>query len=99
MIAEHEVTRFLKRRMPVGAEIHKGGTHFRIWAPEKRCVEVVLEDPEPKAYPMVRHASGYFETFIEGAGAGTRYKYRLDGVGSFPDPASRFQPLGVHGPS
>src|SRR5688572_5879880 len=99
MIAEHGVNTLLKRRMPVGAEIHRGGTHFRIWAPERRRIEVVFEGRESKVYPMVRHPSGYFETFVEGAGAGARYRYRLDGARSFPDPASRFQPLGPHGPS
>jgi maltooligosyltrehalose trehalohydrolase len=36
---------------------------------------------------------------VDGAGAGTRYWFKIDGAGPFPDPASRYQPLGVHGPS
>jgi maltooligosyltrehalose trehalohydrolase len=42
---------------------------------------------------------GYFSGFAEGAGAGTRYRFRLDGGDAYPDPASRFQPEGPHGPS
>jgi maltooligosyltrehalose trehalohydrolase len=47
----------------------------------------------------VRDAGGYYRGTVEGAGSGTRYFYRLDGGRDFPDPASRFQPEGVHGPS
>ena len=37
---------------------------------------------------------------IDGVGAGARYRYRLDGgTDTYPDPASRFQPEGPHGPS
>jgi maltooligosyltrehalose trehalohydrolase len=43
--------------------------------------------------------AGYFTAFAEQAAPGTRYRYRLDGSGVFPDPASRFQPDGPHGSS
>lgn len=42
---------------------------------------------------------GIYRVHVDGAGPGTRYWFKIDGVDPFPDPASRFQPLGVHGPS
>jgi maltooligosyltrehalose trehalohydrolase len=96
------------RRLPVGAEVLPGrGVHFRVWASRRRCVEVVLEGgpiQSPRAEPLVialmPEAPGYFSGLVAGAGAGTLYRYRLDGEAAFyPDPASRFQPRGPHGPS
>jgi maltooligosyltrehalose trehalohydrolase len=49
--------------------------------------------------PLLRTAGGYFTTVVPGVEAGDRYRFRVDGRGPFPDPASRFQPEGVHGPS
>jgi len=86
------------RRFPIGAEpTGDGGTHVRIWAPSARRVDVVLAtgitatlQPEP---------DGYFSGVVE-ASAGTRYQLRLDTSDRLlPDPASRFQPEGPHGPS
>jgi maltooligosyltrehalose trehalohydrolase len=48
---------------------------------------------------MHRSSEGTFSAHVPGIGPGTRYRYRLDGEGPYPDPASRFQPEGVHGPS
>jgi len=48
---------------------------------------------------MTRNADGFFEVHDEKGRAGDLYKYRLDGIHHFPDPASRWQPNGVHGPS
>jgi maltooligosyltrehalose trehalohydrolase len=85
------------RRLPVGAEIlPSGGAHFRVWAPRRRSVEVALEGG---CTPLSAEGGGYFSGTVREAGAGTLYKYRLDGGESFPDPASRFQPEGPHGPS
>jgi maltooligosyltrehalose trehalohydrolase len=42
---------------------------------------------------------GYFSATAPGTMAGTLYRFELDGQGPFPDPASRFQPDGPHGPS
>jgi maltooligosyltrehalose trehalohydrolase len=46
-----------------------------------------------------RIGDGFFECFVRGAGAADRYRYVLDGSEPRPDPASRYQPEGVHGPS
>lgn len=86
-----------RRRTPLGAEVRPGGgVSFRVWAPERRAVRVVTADgPEVS---LRSEPGGYFHGAVPGAGAGTRYRYRIDGE-LLPDPASRFQPLGPHGPS
>jgi maltooligosyltrehalose trehalohydrolase len=92
----------VSRRLPVGAEVVPGGVHFRVWAPKRKRVEVVFEKTvreRPAAVELAPEEGGYFSGVAEGAGAGALYKYRLDGGGAFPDPASRFQPQGPHGPS
>src|SRR5690606_7444447 len=92
-------------RFPIGAEpVGDRGTHFRVWAPLARALEVV-ERPRGssapgRAHALEKEAGGYFAGFIPGLVAGDRYSFRLDrGAGLFPDPASRHQPEGVHGPS
>jgi maltooligosyltrehalose trehalohydrolase len=88
------------RRLPVGAEVlSDGGVHFRVWAPRRQRVEVILEGPMPRAVELRREADGYFSGRADAAGDGTRYRFRLDGGDAYPDPASRFQPEGPHGPS
>ena len=92
-----------QRRHPIGAEvIGKDETHFRVWAPKAREIDVVLEDgtsSEPIFYPLTPEADGYFSG-IANIGAGTRYWFRVNSSEKFyPDPASRFQPDGPHGPS
>ena len=92
-----------QRRHPIGAEvIGKDETHFRLWAPKAREVDVVLEDgtsSEPIFYPLTPEAGGYFSGAVN-VGAGSRYRFRANrGENFYPDPASRFQPQGPHGPS
>ena len=87
----------MNRRFPIGAEPTPGGTSFRVWAPKRRSVEVVLESGA--AAPLDREPGGYFSGLVAAASAGSLYRYRLDGAADFPDPASRFQPTGPHGPS
>jgi maltooligosyltrehalose trehalohydrolase len=53
----------------------------------------------PAEIPLSAEGDGYFSGVLAGAAAGTRYRFRLDGDGPFPDPASRFQPDGPDGPS
>jgi maltooligosyltrehalose trehalohydrolase len=89
------------RRLPVGAEVVPSGVHVRVWAPKRRRVELVLERAGSTAthHELASERTGYFSGVIEGMGAGSLYRFRLDGQGPFPDPASRFQPGGPHGPS
>jgi maltooligosyltrehalose trehalohydrolase len=53
--------------------------------------------PDPTKW-LNSEGNGYFSGFVSEATAGSLYRYRLVS-GSFPDPASRFQPDGPHGPS
>ena len=77
-----------------------GGAAFRVWAPRVSSVEVELYTADgPARFPLDRQAAGYHLGVVERAGVGDRYRYRLDGGQSLPDPASRSQPEGVHGPS
>ena len=69
--------------------------HFRVWAPAHRRVAVVIDGRD---FPLDREDRGYFSGLVPEAHAGTLYKFRL-GDEAYPDPASRFQPEGVHGPS
>ena len=89
------------RRLPVGAEVLPQGVHFRVWAPLRKAMEVVFEGPSgswPVSLALSPEGGGYFSGLVEGAGAGALYRFRLDGA-LYPDPASRFQPQGPHGPS
>jgi maltooligosyltrehalose trehalohydrolase len=70
---------------------------FRVWAPDARRVELVLDDGAGR--DLAREPDGCFSGAVAGLRAGDRYRYRIDGRGPFPDPASRSQPDGVHGPS
>jgi maltooligosyltrehalose trehalohydrolase len=90
------------RRLPIGAEVGSDGVHFRVWAPRPRRVEVVLHDGPGRSgrrVPMAPEEGGYHSAFVPGIGAGTLYRYQLDGDATLPDPASRRQPEGPHGPS
>ncbi len=88
-----------RRRLPIGAEPQPGGgVHFRVWAPRCRELAVEIDGLEPQA--LQSECNGYFSCWSRAARAGMRYRYRLDrGEATVPDPASRFQPDGPHGPS
>ncbi len=89
-----------RRRLPIGAEIMSDGVHFRVWATKRKQVEVVLEGKGDSAAALQPEAKGYFSGLWREIGAGTMYRFRLDGGKAlYPDPASRFQPDGPHGPS
>jgi maltooligosyltrehalose trehalohydrolase len=87
-----------RHHVPIGAEVlPHGGVRFRVWAPRRRRVEVDTGSGAP--HPLDPEEGGYFSGVVEDAGPGTRYRYRLDEGEAYPDPASRFQPEGPHGPS
>ena len=90
------------------AVLPEGGVRFRVWAPKCQAVDVLIYggpgsgeqgDGNPVAFPLSAAEEGYFAGEIGSAGPGTLYRYRLDGRDAFPDPVSRFQPEGPHGPS
>lgn len=99
--------------MPFGAALQaQEGARFRLWAPA--CERVVLEllraheghdgrlaasSEVLRAVPMSRASDGWHEAMVREARAGQLYRYRLEDGLLVPDPASRFNPLDVHGPS
>lgn len=85
--------------LPLGALPTDDGVHFRVWAPDAETITLVLDDASERTLPLDPHDHGYFECTVEGLAPDALYRYRIDGEGPFPDPASRFQPEGVHGPS
>jgi maltooligosyltrehalose trehalohydrolase len=97
------------RRYPVGAELIPGkGIHFRVWAPERKIVKLVIDfqgeqsDPlnQPIEVELQREGNGYFSAILQDTYVGTLYRYLLDDDPQpYPDPASRFQPQGPHGQS
>jgi maltooligosyltrehalose trehalohydrolase len=85
-----------------GAILQDSATHFRVWAPEHASVELALErDGTRELRSLARDSRGYWCGTFDDVRAGDCYRYRLgkDDRQLFPDPASRFQPEGVHGPS
>jgi maltooligosyltrehalose trehalohydrolase len=85
--------------MDLGAQFHTTHVHFTVWAPHAQSVDLKFIAPRSQTVSMARRAGGYFEVDVPGAKAGDRYVYVLDGEIERPDPASRLQPEGVHGPS
>jgi maltooligosyltrehalose trehalohydrolase len=85
--------------MPFGAALSRGGVRFRLWAPGATRVEVKLEGAAPRLLAMAPAGGGWFQLRTRAAQAGTLYRYRVDGEVEVPDPASRYQPQDVHGPS
>jgi maltooligosyltrehalose trehalohydrolase len=76
----------------------KGHTRFSVWAPTAKSVALVLERGQPGLLALTRDEEGVFSGEAD-VGPGTLYRFRLDGSLVRPDPASRWQPKGVHGPS
>jgi maltooligosyltrehalose trehalohydrolase len=93
----------MKRRysMPFGAECRDDGSvRFRLWAPAARRVEVCFDNGNRSMrLPLEARDEGWFELATDAARPGTQYRFRIDGGQKVPDPASRFQPQDVHGPS
>jgi maltooligosyltrehalose trehalohydrolase len=85
---------------PLGAILEDGDRcTFRVWAPTVGNVELLIVAPKERRVRMTRREDGYHEVTVDDCPAGTRYVYSLDASKERPDPASRFQPDGVHGPS
>ena len=83
----------------VGAYVHDGGVTFRVWAPKHAHVRVATGDGTTTRYVnLERDAEGFFTGRDEHGRAGDTYWYQM-GERLAPDPASRFQPLGVEGSS
>ncbi len=86
--------------MRLGARpLADGRCRFHVWAPRAKRVDLVLIDKREHIKPMHMSPRGYATCEVEDVSAGAQYMYRLGGTTDRPDPASRYQPLGVHGPS
>ncbi len=81
------------------ARLSDGRCEFCLWAPRAEKVDVELVAPRREVFPLTRVAAGYHHGYVGRVAPGSRYFYLLDGANERPDPASRFQPDGVHGPS
>jgi maltooligosyltrehalose trehalohydrolase len=77
----------------------EGRCAFVLWAPDAERVEVRIVAPAGRIIPMERGKRGYHHAVARGIAPGALYLFRLDGDLERPDPASRHQPQGVHGPS
>ncbi len=88
----------VRRRYSIGAELQPGGgADVRVWAPACRRVDLVR--PDGPTMTMRREPDGHFSIFDPEARAGAPYWFHLDEGPLRPDPASRYQPDGPHGPS
>jgi len=76
-----------------------GRCQFRVWAPLAQKVEVHMVSAAERIIPLESEERGYHSAIAESINLGDRYLYRLDGRRERPDPASRFQPEGVHAPA
>lgn len=84
---------------PLGASYQAGAASFRVWAPDAQHIDVLIEAPAAQQLSLSRRADGSHVGGPWLLPPGTLYKYRVDGRGPWPDPYSRFQPQGPHGPS
>src|SRR5687768_3032346 len=75
-----------------------GSAVFRVWAPRARGLEVKVLCDGPRTFALEETGGGVYEARVEGVGPGADYVYVVNGS-ERPDPVSRFQPAGVHGPS
>ncbi len=97
------------QRRPLGAPVDDsaigavplgdGRCRFRVWAPLAEAVHVHLLTPQERLSLLSPAPDGYHCGVIADVDPGALYWYRLDARLECPDPASRFQPRGVHGPS
>lgn len=85
----------------LGAWPTSEGVGFRVWAPDHEHVDYLIhgDGAEPRRVAARPSAAGYFTLEVPGLGDGALYAISLDGGRPLPDPASRAQPRGVHGPS
>lgn len=87
-------------QLPLGAQVTEGGVRFRVWCSTTRQIDVELRRQGGNLYvPMEEREENLFQVTLPEAGPGSLYRYRIDRSVSYPDPCSRLQPRGVHGPS
>lgn len=83
----------------MGSHLHKRSRcEFSVWAPNHRELSLKIVWPREEIFPLNEDERGYWHLDLEEIYPGTRYLYQIDGR-ERPDPASKLQPEGVHGPS
>ena len=86
--------------VPLGANRRANGAwEFSVWAPGRQKVAVHLFGSHDRIIPMTKNDRGYHQVLVSDIEPQSRYVYQLDDLQEYPDPASRYQPVGVHGPS
>ncbi|MDZ7956898.1 MAG: malto-oligosyltrehalose trehalohydrolase [Aulosira sp. DedQUE10] len=86
--------------MRTGANyLGNGECEFTVWSPTLNSVAVQILTPQEEVIPLKPHIEGYWQTKVNDVYPDTLYRYVLDGENAFADPASQYQPEGVHGPS
>jgi malto-oligosyltrehalose trehalohydrolase len=87
-----------RHEMPFGAELVTEGVRFRLWAPKHDRINLTIVGDE-RLHALRPAGDGWHELVTAAAGAGSLYQFVLPDGLHVPDPASRFQPMDVHGPS
>ena len=86
--------------MKIGANyLGNNQCEFTVWAPTLNQVAVQIAAPDKRLLPMQKNVDGYWQTTAADISPGTLYTYQLEAKGDRPDPASKYQPQGVHAPS
>ncbi|MEH2457869.1 malto-oligosyltrehalose trehalohydrolase [Nostoc sp.] len=86
--------------MRIGANyLGNGECEFTVWSPLLHSVTVQILTPEQQLIPLKPQSEGYWHTKVNDVYPGALYRYVLNGQDTFPDPASQYQPEGVHGAS
>ena len=84
----------------LGTKIIDSSTvEFKVWAPRAKTMAVNILGKSEGPIPLKSQSFGYWYSTVENVGPGTHYQYVLNDETNRPDPVSRFQPEGVHGPS
>lgn len=83
----------------VGAGFKDGQCTFTVWAPLRKQVGVQLQEAPSVIHPLIPDERGYWSITLNSLRNGDGYLFQLDNDTLLPDPASRWQPEGVHGPS
>ncbi|MBD1917334.1 MULTISPECIES: malto-oligosyltrehalose trehalohydrolase [Cyanophyceae] len=90
----------MRSDLKVGAILQDNGQcHFTLWGPELDSVELRLLSPKKASFPMQKSEEGYWTIWVDDVAEGTQYQYCINEADVRPDPASFYQPEGVHGPS
>jgi maltooligosyltrehalose trehalohydrolase len=87
-----------RHSMRFGTELTREGVRFRLWAPKHDRIALCIEG-RAQPFAMTLGHDGWHELHVDGVGPGTLYGFELPDGLRVPDPASRFQPRDVHGPS